>query len=460
MFIDRLRESSSLCVHPNDAFDLISVGGTDMCYRCRTCEHTVSVTDFLCRVVSPEWSATLAREFATETGIVDVPCRFRVDHIEKRLMPETVVTRLSTVIRGLEILKAIHSPFCDRKDVDPKLFKNLLSEYMSLIDRVSLKCDEGDSTSETVKLILTNMKDAFSNVDMFDQYFHVLVPYVTRAAGAAAENLPPMSKIDALRREPLGIALQGELALSAAIRNTYSPYCVPFDVVHAMVLCYLCGDHVDLVYNIVLDFAARLCCGFFSFPVSRVFRTGIEIRKFLEHHIVPSKNFRLAQHLKKYREDVSEYFEEKFLKCYGDLEQEIRKHVPLAESSDKLERFIYQQTFPYMLFEKPDNDFDYYAFVMALAHFASKSSRGSSKTAKLAQVAGTSVPKGVERECKRVYRFVKRCMGKVREFSTGEEEGEVFCWTKQAFELFVASDPHFAKELVDIINVMMPSVSR
>ena len=443
MFIDRLRESSNLCIHSDKDFDLLPAGEKDMGYRCRICHHSVSITDFLCRVVSPEWSATLAHEFARETGLVDVPCKFHVNQFKDRLVPETVITRLSTVLRGLELLKAIHAPFlADASPVNPKLFKTLMTEYMTLIDRVSSECNQ-DGTTETVKAILTNMKDAFSNVDMFDQYFNVLVPYVKRAAATTE-----LSK--EFRSEHLGAALQGELMLSNAIRNHFSPYCVPFDVIHVMVLCYLCGDHVDLMYNIVLDFASKLCCDYFSFPISQKFRIGIEIQKFLDNCITPTKNYKLYSHLQKYRDPngLADYFEEKFLIGYGQLESEIRKHVPMADSNDKIDRLIYQQTFPYMLFEK---DSDYYSFVMALAHFASKSNLGSSSTI----VTGSlSVPKGVERECKRVYRFVKKCMTKVKEFTFS---GEVkVCWTKHMFELFVASDPFFAKELIDIISIMIP----
>lgn len=461
MFIDRLRESSNLCDHPNDAFELVP-DKNDMWIRCRTCAHTVSVVEFLTRHVSPLWSPTLAREFASETGLVDVPCQFRLDQFSNDLLPETIVTRLSTVLRGFDILKAIHSPFI-RDDstegrVDPRLFRTLMTEYMAVIDRVSSENSE-KGTAEAVRSILTNMKNAFSNVDMFDQYFNVLAPYVKRAAVSSRTVqtddgcvfLP--GDVEKTRGAPLGIALDRELAMSAQIRKHFSRYCVPFDVVHAMVLCYVCGDNVDVVYNIVLDLTSKLCRGFFSFPISNLFPTGIEIQKFLNKYVRATENKDLYYHRKKYKQEggVADDFSEEFLRLYGQMESDIRKHVPLANSGDKIERFIYQQTFPYMLFENDKHDdFDYYAFVMALAHYASKSTMGS-KSAAMASVPGKSVPKGVVAECKHIYRFVKKCMTKVKEFHGGEKK---MYWTKDMFELFMASESDFTKELIEIIDIM------
>lgn len=456
MFIDRLRESSSLCEHPNDAFELVQTDG--LWIRCRICPHAVSVVDFLTRRVSPLWSPTLAREFAGETGLVDVPCQFRLDQFSNDLLPETIITRLSTVLRGYEILKAIHSPFVrgDPAEVDPRLFRILTTEYMALIDRVSSENNDKDSI-ETIQAILTNMKNAFSNVDMFDQYFNVLAPYVKRAAVACqtVQNGRVFSREEVVksRGAPLGIALNCELAMSAQIREQFSRYCIPFDVVHAMVLCYVCGDHVNVVYNIVLDLTSKLCRGFFTFPISTVFPTGIEIEKYFKKYVGASDDRDLYYHRQKYRqqEGVVEDFSEIFLRHYGQLESDIRKHVPLANSDNKIERFVYQQTFPYMLFENDrGHDFDYYAFVMALAHYASKSTLGSKSTA---GVPGTWVPKGVVAECKHIYRFVKKCMTKVKEF---HGEGEKMYWTKDMFDLFIASDPEFTKELIEIIEVMAP----
>lgn len=456
MFIDRLRESSSLCEHPNDAFELVQTDG--LWIRCRICPHAVSVVDFLTRRVSPLWSPTLAREFAGETGLVDVPCQFRLDQFSNDLLPETIITRLSTVLRGYDILKAIHSPFVrgDPAGVDPRLFRILTTEYMALIDRVSSENSDKDST-ETIQAILTNMKNAFSNVDMFDQYFNVLAPYVKHAAVAcktvqtADGRIFSPEEVVKARGAPLGIALNCELAMSARIREHFSRYCIPFDVVHAMVLCYVCGDHVNVVYNIVLDLTSKLCRGFFTFPISTVFPTGIEIQKYFKKFVRASDDSDLYYHLQKYRqqEGVVNDFSEIFLRHYGQLESDIRKHVPLANSDDKIERFVYQQTFPYMLFESDrGHDFDYYAFVMALAHYASKSTLGSKSTA---GIPGTWVPKGVVAECKHIYRFVKKCMTKVKEF---HGEGEKMYWTKDMFDLFIASDPKFTEELMEIIEIM------
>lgn len=458
MFIDRLRESSSLCEHPNDAFEL----GNDLWIRCRTCPHTVSVVDFLTRRVSPLWSPTLAREFAGETGLVDVPCQFRLDQFSDDLLPETIITRLSTVLRGYDILKAIHSPFI-RGDsaegsVDPRLFRTLMTEYMALIDRLSSQTSSEKGTIETIQAILTNMKNAFSNVDMFDQYFNVLAPYVRRAAVAcqtvqsADGRVFSPEEVEKARSAPLGFALNCELAMSAQIRKHFSRYCIPFDVVHAMVLCYVCGDNVNVVYNVVLDLTSKVCRGFFSFPISTVFPTGIEIQKFLKKYVRVIDNRDLYYHRQKYRQQqgVVDDFSEDFLRHYGKMESDIKKHVPLANSDDKIERFIYQQTFPYMLFENDrGHDFDYYAFVMALAHYASKSTVGSKSTA---NVPGTWVPKGVVAECKHIYRFVKKCMTKVKEFHG--EGGEKMYWTKDMFELFIASDSEFTKELSEIIEIL------
>lgn len=460
MFIDRLRESSSLCEHPNDAFEL-----DNLLIRCRICLHSVSVVDFLTRHVSPLWSTTLAREFAAETGLVDVPCQFFLDQFSDDLLPETIITRLSIVLRGYDILKAIHSPFVRGSDgdrvVDPRLFRTLMTEYMALIDRVSSATNsEKGGTIETIQAILTNMKNAFSNVDMFDQYFNVLAPYVKRAAVACQTTIEQDGRVFALdavekaRSAPLGIALNCELAMSAQIRKHFSRFCIPFDVIHAMVLCYLCGDNVNVVYNIVLDLTSKLCRGFFSFPISTVFPTGIEIQKFLKKYIRATDDKDMYYHRQKYRQiqGVVEDFSETFLKHYSQMESDIRKHVPLARSEDKIERFIYQQTFPYMLFENDwGHDFDYYAFVMALAHYASKSTLNSKSTA---GVPGTWVPKGVIAECKHIYRFVKKCMAKVKEF---HGEGEKMYWTKDMFDLFLASDIKFTKELTEIIEIMTQS---
>lgn len=455
MFIDRLRESSSLCEHPNEAFELVSTD--DLWIRCRTCPHSVSVVDFLTRRVSPLWSPTLAREFAGETGLVDVPCQFRLDQFSDYLLPETIITRLSTVLRGYDILKAIHSPFVRGEEeegrVDPRLFRTLMTEYMALIDRVSSK-DSNKGTTETIQAILTNMKNAFSNVDMFDQYFNVLAPYVKRAAVAcrtiqeADGRVFSHEEVEKARSAPLGIAMNCELAMSSHIRKHFSRYCIPFDVVHAMVLCYVCGDNVNVVYNVVLDLTAKLCRGFFSFPISTVFPTGIEIQKFIKKYVRVTDDRDLYYHRQKYRQPqgVVDDFSEEFLRHYGQLESDIRKHVPLANSDDKIERFIYQQTFPYMLFE--GHDFDYYAFVMALAHYATKSTLGSKSTA---SIPGTWVPKGVIAECKHIYRFVKKCMTKVKEF---HGEGEKVFWTKDMFDLFIASDDEFTEELSGIIAIL------
>lgn len=453
MFIDRLRESSNLCDHPDDAFELDKNG---LWIRCRTCPHAVSVVEFLTRHVSPLWSPTLAREFASETGLVDVPCQFRLDQFSDDLLPETIVTRLSTVLRGYDILKAIHSPFIRNREtrIDPRLFRTLMTEYMAVIDRVSSEKDE-KGTAEAVQSILTNMKNAFSNVDMFDHYFNVLAPYTKRAAVSCRtvqteDGCIFLSEdVEKVREAPLGIALDRELAMSAQIRKHFSRYCVPFDVVYAIVLCYMCGDNVNVVYNIVLDITSKLCRGFFSFPISDVFPTGIEIQKFLNRYIRVTENKDLYYHRQKYLQEqgVVDDFSEEFLRRYSEMESDIRKHVPLANSDDKIERFVYHQTFPYMLFgNNKVNDFDYYAFVMALALYASKSTLGSKTVA-----PGTSVPKGVVAECKHVYRFVKKCMAKVKEF---HGKDKIMYWTKDMFELFMASDPNFADELMGIINIM------
>lgn len=471
MFIDRLRESASLCEHPNDAFEFVpaTTDTNDVWIRCQTCQYTVSVVEFLTRRVSPLWSPTFARELANETGLVNIPCQFHLNQFPETLLPEMIVTRLSTILRGYDILKAIHSPFIQgdltESHIHPKLFRTLMTEFMALINRVSSESSDkmgGKVGIEALQSILTNMKDAFSNVDMFDQYFNILAPYVKRAAVACQMiqtqdgRVFLQADVEKTRAAPLGIALDHELLLSAQIRKHFSRYCVPFDVVHAIVLCYLCGDNVNVVYNIVLDLTSKLCRGFFSFPISNVFSTGIEIQKFLKRYTRPTeKNRTLYYHRQKYaqKQGIVDDFSEDFLRCYGEMESSIRKHVPLTNSDDKIERFIYQQTFPYMLFENNQNDFDYYAFVMALAHYASKSTM-SSKSAIIASVPGTSVPKGVIAECKHIYRFVKKCMTKVNEFHIGKEK---MYWTKEMFELFMASDPDFTQELIDIIEVMAPS---
>lgn len=430
-FLDYVR--STLCAHKNESFRVVN----KQYVTCSECGHTLDVYEHIKDFESdPFFSQTLANSFGQLSGNIDVPCHVFV--MVDGVLPRSIFIKLSTVCRGIKLLKALNSPFYyygkDFK-INKTLFTNLMTEYMHLINRV---CKAGDDDMMAIRAILTNMKDVFAEINLFDQYFDILVPYV-KSLGVDCSGLNEMRQ-----PEEFGETLYLEMRRASTVRKTFSQYCIPFDVAYVMVCCFLFGDEAEVVYNLVLDLGGRICTGYFSnihaflaAPVTSHLRGQIET--FLSKHVTPTKNVALYYHLQKYaRNEVEECFSEDFLKNFGVLDDGIRKYLGFQDD-DKLSKFTYQQTFPFLLFG--DKDTEFFGFVVALAHYVSKK---------------PPVEKGVVSHSRRIFRFVKRCMERVRAFRRSSDDTQFF-WTKDVFTLFLCSDGAFEKELKTVLNMVLTS---
>lgn len=453
MFLDEIR--SHLCQCSNDPsgthfyapFRVRSI-------RCGRCAHTLDVYDLISNASSldagkdPFLSARLGYAFAEWSGDVHVPCEFLVKIETGKILPTRVRhTPLSHLLKGIKILKALNHPFAEPNAPPPdkKIFQMLVDEYISLMDKVC-SSDEADNNQNgeflALKLILQNIKAVFTKVNFFEQYFDILVPYVKSRAGEPWQEAIPVFPEDNVKSP--GLNLYQEIVKSDAVRHIFSKYCVAFDVVYVMALCFICGDDTDLLYNLVCDLAARLCTRYFYIPDAS--ETDRLVARFLNSHSTPTKNIQFYYLVRQFRQQgLEDYLSDDFIKKYGSLEL-ATKNAFRIDDSHTLNKFKHAQSFPYILFDGRDED--YYGFVMALAFYASKTT-----------AANGIAPKGLISNCKRIYRFVKHCILRVRDFEGGQTPVDVY-WTKDTLHLFLCTDAHFEKEMIAMVGMMLSDASQ
>lgn len=479
MFLDRIRVGfSDICEHSNECFYVFIQDNGDRILCCRECGIQISLNVYLSDFISSWVSPEDAEEYVKWSGDEQIYCGFKTIWLRNRAPTTRIRTNYSTLAKGCLLLRILHSPFAAKDSIYSNgptpagicFFQNTVqTELDHLIERSS--CEKNDFFgNSSVGLIAHNALVFLKNIFAFEskRYFDVLVPYVKSNNSMQTPSFSFFHKSVSLNH-----SLDKRLYESRVIHNKFAKCCAAFDAVHVATLCFLCRDDLSLVYDLVLDFAGKLCCGFFyddmfsSFKLSLV-ADSLENRIILlfRRHLSPTLNTRFYKFLGVFWKGGLEFadcFSDTFFKTYWELKSAIVNELPSLEPH-------FEWVFPRMLF----HDYtDYYAFLVTLSYYSTETAM-STKTINEILLGVASSP-GIISKCKAKYRFVKMSLSKVKAFHESLTEYQLqrkelknldtddfqlfndddikfqkrYYWSRNMLECFIKCHPEFEKEWVD-----------
>lgn len=480
MFVTYLKENNFLCHDPKEI--LI---GQDRKLFCKICNKLIlDVNKHLTVDTLPLLSSFLAKHYANWTGDVHVPCRIIIKDIPG-IKPGYVEISYFYLLNAIELLGMVNQDFilCKNYQFDmkgtlkAKILENFIKYYMNMIDNIQ---HEKQEVEEILKGILKQMKDVFNtnDVNIFDYYFKVICPYVKTFDNTVKE-------------ETINLDCPGEFFLhlsknATEIRQYFSKYCLPFDIIYIMIYCFTCHQNLDMVVNFVFDLIARLCNKYFDEPTFY----QQKCKKILNSLVHYNKNTDLYYVIKDIQDDqVSKAFSIKFYNKFAKLQQllfsEFNKSV--STPSEIITKFAFSQSFPFFLFPTSAS---YYGFMCMVGYATSKlNMKNYVHFEKEACVNAREIFKFVESYAKRVEIFANGLYLKVSEIkdalkspkendqlkadiqkiliTTGKDlytmdQDEIVCiypkvefWTLDHFNLFVSQDEDIIKQLTKFMQLLI-----
>lgn len=496
MFLDRLRQGPFiLCKHPDESFHVLFQDDGDRILHCRECHMCLSLRYYFCNFISAWAAPGHVEEYYEWSGDDQIPCGFSTLGLQNRALTTDIQTDYATLAKGCIFLRILHTPFIEKDSIHSKeptpsfirFFQDTVqTELDHLIERGSRESD--DLVEKSVGLIAQNALVCLRNMFVVEskRYFDVLVPYVKQFRSRDFLYDSELSHKN-MRMNEMIERLLGE---SEILHKKYGKYCAAFDAVHVAALCFLCRHDLGLVYDLVLDFASKICYGYyynnnFMNPGRPIYDDPFErqIGEVFTYHVSPEKNteiYRYVEHFRKGGMELADKFSDEFFKTYWNLKLAI---VSEFHPSPKEPHF--EWVFPRILFRDYS---DYYAFLTALAYYFHETNAGSRTIIEiLSGVSGTKASPGVISKCKMIYRLAKTTFSKVKTFHEsliesqlqrkrlkvlqnesfqdiielfpiGVEDtllGKRYYWSRDMLKRFFDCHPEFEKELIDAIQWFM-----
>lgn len=376
-------------------------------------------------------SSQLAQAYAAWTGDDQVPMSFPLSHIEGIYDGVVVGQPLCRVQKSVRLLRALNTPFTTEATV-----QSTPDMHTFLADFLNILCKhpqiETDDEREAVRALMKSMHDIMS-VNPFDTYFTVLVPFVQTSC-PSWKPLPAEPEHPNLARE-----LHAQMIRSHAIRNTFSRYAIPFDVLHIMVCCYACSCNMEVVANWALDFLARICRG-----------------EFFWHDYFHSPYVQKMQHLIRWQ--LRPTHNNDYYKCvirpikYGEskecysslwiplhqLQTLLRKKFVFRNTSSEILDVAFQHVFPATLFT---DYIDQLGFMMGYNHLIMTVNKRNGQ-----------LPKGAFKKARLIHDVVQRFVKKLIHFDGGNIKP---IWNLDMLKLFFASDPEFHTEIKQVVRLLV-----
>ncbi|KAF8784052.1 Deoxyuridine 5'-triphosphate like protein [Argiope bruennichi] len=391
--------------------------------QCSLCQSKIieNIYTFTSSQEDPFVSSRLAEAFARWTGDENVPVSFILIDVEGILPSRISGQSLKVVRETVEALKALNYPFTNEGKNDvmmTPLMVNFNDRYVGAICDITAKFTADTSEKIIVNQLIETLNQLVESSDkfnVFDYYFKKLVPFV-KSFDRTWIPLPPENYNE---NDTLVGQLMDQLKRSSIIRKRFSQYCLLFDVIHIILGCYVCNTDFQAVSNFVLDLMARVCRGQFFWKnyeshelvqtIQQVLKTSISYKQRPEFHYV----------IREIRQGNAVESLSNFLPQYILLKSFLYNKLPQFDS------IVINELFPAILFE------DYAsqgAFSMALMHV---SRNMNPKTGQ--------VKKGTYQTARRMGRFIKTFIERVKEFDTIK-----IPWTLDVLKLFMV-----AKEILN-----------
>lgn len=449
MFLDRIRQSLyGVCNHPDDSYHVQIQDDGDRILCCRECGNLLSLRVYLCDSVSSFVAPDDAEEYVKWSGDDEIPCSMNAYPLRNRALTTRIRTKYSTLAQSCMLLRILHAPFVAKDSTysnEPTpagicFFQNTVQkELESLIERSSREKDDffGKSVGSIAHSALVCVKNIFTVESK--RYFDVLVPYVKLANPKEVPCYRDFHENLSLTR-----ALERRLSESRDFHRKIAKCCAAFDAVHVATLCFLCRHDMKMVYDLVLDFASKLCRGYFSNDIFSNLKLyafidplEFKIYRLLKIHVSSTSNTRIYRHLELLRKgglELADNFSDTFFKTYWELK------AAIVNELNKPIQSHFEWVFPRILFSDYS---DYYAFLVALSYYSTETNIRN-KTINDILASGAEKP-GIISKCKKKYTFVKMSLWKVKAFheswiETELQRKELKKLDTEYFELFEDDD--------------------
>ncbi|GBN13142.1 hypothetical protein AVEN_257717-1 [Araneus ventricosus] len=434
-FLERIQKF--LC-HDSSLMSIVARPNQCPCIRCEECQTDPipNVYAFIYKVSEENiWEACeLAQQYYDLTGDGNVPIPFVLLSVEGILDKRIEGQPLKRLHDAVRILRAINAPFTQDDPVEPPkdVMDNFMDDYMNALS-LAKKCDKDLKGKEQLilKQLLTHLHQVLESDDFqenkFEFYFQKLVPYV-KFCKKDWTPLPASKPESNLIKQ-----LLQELQRSQAIRKMFSQYCIPFDIYHVLMGCYVSCSDIEMVANWALDFIARVCKGEFFWKKYQNCAFVEQILHLLNTDVSYKKNTDLYYVKRALQNgDGIESLSENFNK-YLQLEKFIKEKI---QAPGEFKDLICHNLFPSILFETHDMQI---AFMIGMGHVASNVDMKTGK-----------VRKGVFAKARKLYNIIKNLVGQVEKF----DAQYTIPWTIDTFKLFLVSDCNVDKDLTEISKVV------
>lgn len=407
---------------------------------CNQCQKGFNVYEYITKISADHFrSSHLAQAFHEWTGDEKVPMNFTLVDLEG-IYPKTIVGQsLNRVLKSLRLLKALNSPFTTRPQVDR--FEDM---NKFLIDFLGIIYEHRDAESsharnildmiiKTMYQLLTNSKDT---IDLFDTYFNDLVPFVQQCAS----EWQPLEVNDSFPN--LAVELLAHLQISSAIRKTFGKFSIPFDMIHVMVCSFACSVDMDVVGNWIMDFTARVCRGRFfwkSYPDCPFVKTMNQI---IQREILRRKHLTFYNTLKAIqRGDSAEHYST-FLQPFHETQMFLKGKFCMGKY-DRVKEMAFVQMFPAVCFQDHG---DQLGFTIGYNYLVQTINRNNGR-----------LTKGLFKTAKSLHQTVQKFVGKIKDFETmpSQFQNTQLHWTMDTFKLFLASDPDYEEEILNVIKTLV-----
>lgn len=486
MFLKRLREHwYRKCKHSDDSFIVTIQDDGDRILKCQECQKCVSLQYFLCHYLNSWIAPCAAEQYVEWSNDCEISCSFSTFHLRNRAITTEIIAQYATLVKGCMFLEMLHSPFLNLEAGDS--YKPTSEGICFWQDTVQAELDRliekssdeiHDVSGKRVGFIAQNILVFLSNLFKIEsqRYFNLLVPYVkcvkSRSCSVSDTNLS------------LDCKLYKRLLESQRFHDAYGRFSIAFDAVHLATLCFLCKDDVNLVCELLFDFAGKFCRGYYFINTFRSFGDfpyddPVET-KITRELMSCKKETRMYEYLQLFRRggtDLADHFSDSFFKTYWELKSAIVK-TETCLIQEHLEWI-----FPRILFQDYT---DYYAFLAALAYYFQETNMGSRTMLEIfADLKSCKAPSGVISKCKSIYCFIKtslsqvntlhkfsneQCLQKKVQKHYDKEDLKLFSidsnsddkddymfrnkyyWTKYTLSLFLDMNLDIEKELVDSIQ--------
>jgi hypothetical protein len=373
----------------------------------------------------------LAQAYSEWTGDEDVPANFVIIDVEGILPTRIIGQPLRRIKETVLLLRALNAPFTTVPITNKptELMEKFLSNY---IQSIQIPKDISSSEQTLFNQLITNMHHALHSKEFpnpFDFYFEKLVPYV-KACKEEWTLLEPVNELN-MAKELLLLFRQ-----SYEIRQNFSAYSIPFDVIHVMLGCYVCCCDLNVVANWALDLMSRVCDGKFFWKRFESCRFVQAMERLLKTEVTFKNRTDLYYVIRHIREGNSAECLSNFLPQYSQLERLVKEKFPNYYNASDIAEFASHQLFPAVLFE---NHNDQLGFSVGLGHVACSIHPRTGQ-----------VKKGTYSTARKIHRVISRFIESVQKFNQIPN-----LWTLDTLQQFLVQEPRLEKDILEIAKLVL-----